>query len=68
VRLCKDCGSVKPDEEFSIRDKIRGYRNSYCKGCMVNRTKSWQKDNREKYNAYQREWHRGKAADNLPPD
>lgn len=71
TKLCTKCGEEKPLEEF-YKDKTKKYgRSSYCKICSSQRCKlyyqinseviknassNWQKNNREKRNAWVKKW------------
>ncbi|MCO8270100.1 endonuclease VII domain-containing protein [Actinoplanes sp. TRM 88003] len=39
VRMCRDCGAIKPLTEFHVSPKRKGGRGSYCKPCFNERSK-----------------------------
>lgn len=57
-KRCPACGQVKPSTEFTADNSRSGAlrRKSYCRSCSDSATNEWKKNNREKYNAYQREY------------
>ena len=61
MKKCKDCGKEKPLKEFSSRKNYNqsgaDYIKSYCKGCLVKRSKAWQKKNPKKFRDYQNKYH-----------
>lgn len=61
MKKCRDCGLEKDIAEFATRSNPNRtktqYHISYCRECMVKRSTRWIKDNREKYNDYQKKWH-----------
>lgn len=63
TKVCITCGQTKDESCFSLRggrsDKSK-YRKSECKVCSTARTSAWRTSNRDRYNAYQREY-RGSA-------
>ena len=59
--VCMDCKQEKPIEQFHSRGGKKAYlRKSECKACSSKRTLLWQKKNRERYLAYNKEYHRKK--------
>lgn len=51
---CTDCTELKELTQFSGRQ-------TKCRACMVARMSKWRHKNRERYNKYQREYHRNHA-------
>jgi hypothetical protein len=50
VRMCRDCGAVKPLTDFHVSPKRKGGRGSYCKRCFNERSKrSYAKRVQEQY-------------------
>lgn len=47
-KKCPSCQITRPIELFSIRNKIMGYRNSYCNICINIRAKKWNQGHRER--------------------
>lgn len=39
VRLCRDCGGIRPLTEFHVSPRRKGGRGSYCKPCFNERSK-----------------------------
>lgn len=52
TRFCGDCQQIKGLAEFTKR--THGWQ-SYCKGCMSKRGSKYQKANKEKVSAYQKQ-------------
>lgn len=59
---CCSCREWKPDDAFSTapRFSVRRGRSQYCKACDAAQKRRWRHENREKYNAYERERKRRK--------
>lgn len=57
---CSDCDLSLPKENFSVNRSRPSGLNSVCKSCAVDRTARYNRENREKYIAYQREYYRRK--------
>ena len=58
-KICVDCKKEKSIiENFGMRRgwKNRLYLRSICNPCMSIRTKTWRKNNRERFNIYQRKY------------
>lgn len=51
---CTDCSKAKTLDQFTRRQ-------TKCRQCMVVRATKWRRDNKEKYNTYQREYQRKHA-------
>lgn len=50
VRMCRDCGEIRPLTDFHVSPERTGGRGSYCKSCFNERSKqSYAKRVREKY-------------------
>lgn len=49
MKHCNECNTDKPLDEFSIRNKERGTRNSRCKQCIRDYGKRHYRDNRLDY-------------------
>ena len=65
-KRCPDCKKVKTPGEFGFRVQSgRTYLRSICRICVMRRTKNWQKQNRDKFCAYQRVYAREKYWANL---
>lgn len=52
MKICKQCGVEKQEDEFSFADKDKGYLKNKCKECIVDYSRQWQQQNREKLIAY----------------
>lgn len=66
-RRCPDCEQIKPLQDFAVdrRNCSVVKRKTYCRPCSAARLLSWQRTNRDYYNARQREYRaRRKAAGN----
>ena len=48
TKPCRDCGEVKPLDEFNKDAKAKDGRRAYCKPCHSARSMSWEKANPEK--------------------
>jgi hypothetical protein len=56
VRMCRDCGAIKPLTDFHVSPKRTGGRGSYCKDCFnVRSKKSYAKRVAEKFGRQVRE-------------
>lgn len=55
IKICPSCKKKKSRKQFTLKPGTK-WINGYCKECMVKRTIKWIKENREKYNKYQREY------------
>ncbi|MEV7628166.1 endonuclease VII domain-containing protein [Actinoplanes sp. NPDC089786] len=56
VRMCRDCGGIKPLTDFHASPKRKGGRGSYCKDCFNERSKrSYAKRVQEKFGRQVRE-------------
>lgn len=53
AKVCTSCGEKKPISSFYKRSET-SYR-SQCKDCMIKIRTAWQKDNKDKVNAYHKE-------------
>jgi hypothetical protein len=47
-RRCAGCGQTKPADQFSVRNRRKGYRSSYCKPCNSERTKAYNRQHPER--------------------
>lgn len=56
TKECRSCKTVKPINEFYDSKQNRDKHNSYCKTCCNDKTLDWQKNNRDKVNAWKREY------------
>jgi hypothetical protein len=56
---CSKCRQVKPPEEFYWKPDGK-LRYSHCKDCQLAYMQQWQRENREKYNEWQRRNRRAK--------
>ena len=64
-KKCIKCGKEKIiTKEFSQRRNYNGtekiYYKSHCKSCCVEHSGDWVTKNREKFNKYQREYHKNR--------
>lgn len=57
-RYCPECDDTKPISEFYKDNARRDKLKKLCKEHMDQKTRQWQIDNRDKYNASQRERYR----------
>lgn len=57
IKICRDCGKDKPLTEFSREKKTKDGLKSYCKSCMSERSKAYNRKNREKRLAYSKQYH-----------
>lgn len=62
-KACSRCKKVKPRERFTLR-KGTTWLDSVCKDCKKIAARKWQKDNIEKFRAYQRAYMKKKYHDN----
>ena len=56
-KRCKDCGEVKPFDEFYNDKRYKDGKYPYCKSCKNARSVVWQKANPEKRAANKRRTH-----------
>ena len=56
TKICADCGEAKPLENFSVKDRHRGYLNKYCKPCDSRRSILRQSGRTAERVAYNRRW------------
>ena len=71
-KLCKDCGEEKNINKFVFRsyrlktgkNEGKQIRHTYCKLCMVRRSKEWIEKNREKYRNYQNNYKKSDSQTN----
>ena len=54
TKKCQDCGETKKVDKFGVRQK--GWLVAYCKDCVSKRSLKWREKNRERYNAYIRNY------------
>ncbi len=55
-KFCPKCQIVKHESMFCLKNSRSVLkRNSYCKSCANIRSGKWQKENKDRYNTYQRE-------------
>ena len=54
MKKCKECGELKPLEQFHVARKYKGkpIYQSYCKTCMVKRARIHRENNLEHYQNY----------------
>lgn len=66
TKVCPQCKKRKELSAFGTRKNQwstgKTYVITFCKLCMVARMKEWREKNREKYNDYQRKYHKGLVA------
>ena len=63
LKRCPVCQTIKPLEEFGNDSSKRwGGKTNRCKVCVGVLHKKWQEENRDKYNAYMREYKRRRRA------
>lgn len=55
-KVCKSCGERKPREGFSKCRTTRDKLQSSCKTCTTKRATEWKRNNRDRVNAWEREW------------
>jgi hypothetical protein len=64
LKRCVDCKEEKELSEFKDRPNVNKtktkYKSSICRGCLSKRTMAWQKNNRERYNKYIREYNKNR--------
>lgn len=48
MKECKNCGEVKPLEDYHRNKEMRDGRSSYCKPCASARAAQWKKSNTDK--------------------
>ena len=53
MKRCNGCGVLKPEQDFA---KTPTGLRSNCRVCTSIKTREWEKANRERRNAYQREY------------
>lgn len=69
MKKCTRCKIKKPLSEFSLRRNKKGLKiwiTSACRKCMSKLTATWVKDNKNRFNEYQRWWklkHRDELAE-----
>lgn len=61
VKNCSCCKKVKPFSEFGNNKKAANGKQSWCKLCMIEKVKRWQKKNYEKYRADGKAWQEANA-------
>ena len=62
-KRCNKCGVTKPAKDFTVHSKEHPFSlKSFCKMCAVEKTTIWIRKNREKYNAYHKNYQHKKKS------
>jgi len=56
MKTCSKCKIEKEESEFYKQKSRRNCLRSECKECMLNESKKYNKNNKEKRNEYRKEW------------
>jgi hypothetical protein len=58
MKECYKCGEEKPLSAFHRRTNRNGTLGylGLCKACNIAKVRQWQKDNKERYNEYQKKY------------
>jgi 5-methylcytosine-specific restriction endonuclease McrA len=56
-KRCGDCGTPKPTEMFSWKDKAHTQRFPYCRECVAHRAREWRRKNPERASATSRKYY-----------
>ncbi|MCJ7507859.1 MAG: hypothetical protein MUO85_03910 [candidate division Zixibacteria bacterium] len=57
-KICTKCQKLKPVEEFHFRKSTKDGRQSYCKECVCETSRLWQRVNAKKVCESSRRWNR----------
>lgn len=49
TKVCIKCLQEKPLEEFPLKSKLRGTRQTVCKSCTAKRSNRWYQENRDSH-------------------
>lgn len=64
-KKCASCGKIKSIKNFYKRSAPKAHLyTGYCAECIKKRSVKWRELNRERFNAYQREYSKKKYAKN----
>lgn len=56
TKVCKDCKTEKPLDEYFNDKGFKSGKMAICKACKQAKTLAWRKDNKPKYNALAVRW------------
>lgn len=56
TKRCPICRLEKPIEKFPLKDRIGGRRHSYCRQCLTDYEREWQKEHPERVRTYKRRY------------